>query len=117
MPLQDMPQTFSSMQFWQILKPQRQAQQKGATVPQQWHSTSRARRCFRRYGELTEESGMIALDAAVHHDVDAGGREQIRSFPVFISALLLAVPRRRCYRQTIKLKIKPRPTPCQPSEI
>ena len=104
MPLQDMPQTFSSMQFWQILKPQRQDQQKGATVRQQWHSTSRARRCFRRYGELTEESGMIAFHAAVHHDVDAGGREQVRSFPVFISDLLLAVPWMWCYRHANKIK-------------
>jgi hypothetical protein len=46
--LQDMPQMFSSMQSWQILNPQRQDQQKGTTLRQQWQSTSRGRRCFRR---------------------------------------------------------------------
>jgi len=48
MALQDMPQMFSSMQSWQIRKPQRQDQQKGTTLRQQWQSTSRGRRCFRR---------------------------------------------------------------------
>jgi hypothetical protein len=46
--LQVMPQRFSSMQFWQIRKPHRQDQQKGTTFRQQWHMTSRPRRCFNR---------------------------------------------------------------------
>jgi len=37
MPLQDMPQTFSSMHVWQMAKPQRQVQEKGAVFPQNWH--------------------------------------------------------------------------------
>lgn len=36
MPLQDIPHTFSSMQLWQMAKPQRQVQQKGAVFPQNW---------------------------------------------------------------------------------
>jgi hypothetical protein len=35
MALQDKPQMFANMQSWQILKPQRQDQQKGATLRQQ----------------------------------------------------------------------------------
>jgi hypothetical protein len=35
MALQDMPQRFSSMHAWQILKPQRQDQQKGTAWRQQ----------------------------------------------------------------------------------
>jgi len=36
MPLQDIPQTFSSMQFWQMANPHRHCQQKGKTSLQQW---------------------------------------------------------------------------------
>jgi len=36
MPLQDIPHTFSSMQLWQMAKPQRQVQQNGAVFPQNW---------------------------------------------------------------------------------
>jgi hypothetical protein len=36
MPLQDMPHTFSCMHAWQIWKPQRQLQQKGTVLAQQW---------------------------------------------------------------------------------
>jgi hypothetical protein len=36
MPLQDNPHTFSYMQSWQIMKPQRQRQQKGTSFVQQW---------------------------------------------------------------------------------
>jgi hypothetical protein len=46
--LHDMPQRLSSMQPWQIRKPQRQDQQKGKTCPQQWQVTARPRRCFVR---------------------------------------------------------------------
>jgi hypothetical protein len=35
MPLQDMPHKFSSMQTWQMAKPHRQVQQKGALSLQQ----------------------------------------------------------------------------------
>lgn len=35
-PLQDMPHTFSSIQVWQIMKPQRQRQQKTDSLAQQW---------------------------------------------------------------------------------
>ena len=34
-PLQEMPQKFSSMQSWHMVKPHRQRQQNGAAVPQQ----------------------------------------------------------------------------------
>jgi len=34
MPLQDIPQTFSYMHFWQMANPQRQLQQNGAIFPQ-----------------------------------------------------------------------------------
>lgn len=83
MALQDIPQMFSNMQSWQIAKPQRQVQQKGTCLRQQWHSAARARRCLRWYGDLTEESDMIAFDAAIHHNADAGGREQGGGFSVF----------------------------------
>jgi hypothetical protein len=36
MPLQDMPHTFAYMHSWQIMKPQRQLQQKGTVLVQQW---------------------------------------------------------------------------------
>jgi hypothetical protein len=71
MPLQDMPQTFSYMQSWQMAKPQRQVQQKGAVFPQRWQlrfliralrfSLTRLRRevsadCFILYGLRPDDS-------------------------------------------------------------
>jgi hypothetical protein len=44
MPLQDMPQTLSPMQVWQMAKPHRQVQQNGAGSPQQWQVRSRVLR-------------------------------------------------------------------------
>lgn len=41
MPLHDMPHTFSFIQVWHILNPQRQVQQKGADCLQQWQVLSR----------------------------------------------------------------------------
>jgi hypothetical protein len=40
MPLQDIPQKFSSMHAWQMAKPHRQRQQKGSVSPQQWQVVS-----------------------------------------------------------------------------
>jgi hypothetical protein len=39
-----MPHTFSFMQAWQIMKPQRQRQQKGTSVEQQWQTAGPFRR-------------------------------------------------------------------------
>lgn len=44
MALQDIPQRFSCMQFWQMAKPQRHDQQKRNVFRQQWQSICRPRR-------------------------------------------------------------------------
>jgi len=73
MALQDIPHRFSCMQAWQIRNPHRQDQQKGKSLPQQWHATARPGRCLIRYEELEAEADMVAFNAAIHHDIDAGG--------------------------------------------
>ncbi len=63
MPLQDIPHTFSSMQLWQMAKPQRQVQQNGAVFPQNWQVRffirllRFSRSLFRRDGPL--DCGMV----------------------------------------------------------
>jgi hypothetical protein len=44
MPLQDMPHTFSCMHSWQIMNPQRHAQQKVNVFLQQWQDFGPLRR-------------------------------------------------------------------------
>jgi len=58
MPLQDMPQTFSFMQSWQIMKPQRQVQQKGTVFRQQWQVFGPLRRRRDRLAGRESESFM-----------------------------------------------------------
>jgi hypothetical protein len=48
MPLQDMPQKFSSMHAWHMANPQRQRQQNGRTALQQWQTVSFCRRFLTR---------------------------------------------------------------------
>ncbi|BBO77122.1 hypothetical protein DSCW_45390 [Desulfosarcina widdelii] len=59
-PLQDMPHTFSFMQSWQIMKPQRQDQQKGTLFPQQWQVRGALRR--RRLRRLVRVSVSFMTD-------------------------------------------------------
>jgi hypothetical protein len=46
MPLQDIPQKFFSMQFWQMENPHRHLQQNGGCLPQQAQGISFANRRF-----------------------------------------------------------------------
>jgi len=48
MPLQDIPQKFSSMQSWQMANPHRHRQQKGGAAPQQEQGDALALRRFSR---------------------------------------------------------------------
>lgn len=60
-PLHDMPQKFSSMQSWQMAKPQRHCQQNGTLAPQQLQTVSRARlRRSRQDNETFSGSSFIA---------------------------------------------------------
>jgi len=49
MPLQDIPQKFFSMQFWQMENPHRHLQQNGGCLPQQEQGISFAIRRFSLY--------------------------------------------------------------------
>jgi hypothetical protein len=72
MPLQDIPQTFSSMHTWHMANPQRQRQLKKASLPQQWQAALRAIRRRALDDEVfAEEVFMIDLDAAVHDNIDS----------------------------------------------
>jgi hypothetical protein len=59
--LQDIPHMFSSMQFWQILNPQRHVQQKGNVILQQTQSRSLRRRRFLRYAVSLAGAFMIVV--------------------------------------------------------
>jgi len=52
---------FSSMQFWQILNPQRHVQQKGNLILQQTQSWSLRRRRFLRYAVPVAGAFMIVV--------------------------------------------------------
>lgn len=88
MPLQDIPHTFSSMQAWQMEKPQRHCQVNRPWAPQQWQS---ALLIFRRRSlnddVLLEEVFMVPLDASVHDHIDPFVRQQACSDPVFDAEL------------------------------
>jgi hypothetical protein len=59
--LQVIPHMFSSMQFWQILNPQRHVQQKGNVILQQTHFWSLRRRRFFRYAVSLAGAFMIVV--------------------------------------------------------
>jgi hypothetical protein len=59
--LQVIPHMFSSMQFWQILNPQRHVQQKGNVILQQTQSCSLRRSRFLRYAVLLAGAFMIVV--------------------------------------------------------
>jgi hypothetical protein len=62
MALQDIPQMFACMHSWQIMKPQRQLQQKGSVFPQQWQIHSRTGRRRRPAAEPLA-SGFLVMGA------------------------------------------------------
>jgi hypothetical protein len=62
MPLQDMPQKFSSMQFVQMVNPHfRHCQQKGGVAPQQSQGRALARRRFSRYDDLRPDVPLMSI--------------------------------------------------------
>jgi len=66
MPLQDIPQKFSSMHSWQIANPHLHLQQKGAALLQQLQLISLAFSRFRLYADLFAEVVIFCCYIAVH---------------------------------------------------
>jgi len=66
MPLQDIPQKFSSMQSWQIANPHLHLQQKGAALLQQLQLLSLAFSRFCLYADLCAEVVIFCCYIAVH---------------------------------------------------
>jgi hypothetical protein len=67
MPLQDMPHTFSFMQSWQIMKPQRQRQQKGTSRVQQWQILGPFLRRLERRRGWVGDSFIVFHPLQFHH--------------------------------------------------
>jgi hypothetical protein len=60
MPLQDIPQKFFSMQFWQMENPHRHLQQNGGCLPQQAQGISFA---IRRFSLYEDRMGRLCIES------------------------------------------------------